>query len=40
VTIYGSVQNVFDREPALGAERSPYLDIVGRYFTLGARVNF
>ncbi len=40
VTVYGNVQNVFDKEPALAALNSPYFDIVGRYFTLGVRANF
>ena len=40
LTIYGNVQNVFDKEPALGAVNSPYFDIIGRYFTLGLRANF
>ncbi len=40
LTVYGSVQNVFDKEPALAALNSPYFDIVGRYFTLGVRANF
>ncbi len=39
-TVYGSVQNLFDRKPALGAVSSPYLDLVGRYFTFGVRANF
>lgn len=40
VTVYGNVQNLFDKEPALAALNSPYFDIVGRYFTLGVRANF
>lgn len=40
LTVYGSVQNVFDRDPALAAVSSPYLDLIGRYFTLGVRANF
>lgn len=40
LTVYGSVQNVLDKEPALAALNSPYFDIVGRYFTLGVRANF
>jgi|SRR5882757_266838 len=39
ITLYGDVQNLFDRGPALAAF-SPYQDIVGRYFTVGARANF
>jgi iron complex outermembrane recepter protein len=40
LTVYGNVQNVFDKEPALAALNSPYFDIIGRYFTLGLRANF
>jgi outer membrane receptor protein involved in Fe transport len=40
VTVYGNVQNVFDKEPALAALNSPYFDVIGRYFTLGVRANF
>ncbi|MDT9599831.1 TonB-dependent receptor domain-containing protein [Sphingosinicella rhizophila] len=40
ITIYGSVQNLFDRDPALGAVGSPYHDLIGRYFTFGVRANF
>jgi outer membrane receptor protein involved in Fe transport len=40
VTVFGSVQNVFDKEPAVAALNSPYFDIIGRYFTLGVRANF
>src|SRR6185312_12775998 len=39
LTVYGNIQNLFDRDPALAAS-SPYQDIVGRYFTVGARANF
>jgi outer membrane receptor protein involved in Fe transport len=39
ITIYGAVQNLFDRDPELGAA-SPYHDFVGRYFTFGVRANF
>ncbi|HEY0685952.1 MAG TPA: TonB-dependent receptor [Steroidobacter sp.] len=40
LTIFGNVQNVFDKEPPLAAVNSPYFDIVGRYFTLGLRASF
>ncbi|KAI1693920.1 tonB dependent receptor domain-containing protein [Ditylenchus destructor] len=36
LTVYGSVQNLFDRQPTLGAVSSPYLDIIGRHFTLAS----
>ncbi|MBB4632059.1 TonB-dependent receptor plug domain-containing protein [Sphingosinicella soli] len=39
-TVYGSVQNLFDRAPAVAAVSSPYHDLIGRYFTVGARLNF
>lgn len=39
-TVYGNVQNLFDRGPAVAAISSPYLDLIGRYFTVGARINF
>jgi len=40
MTIYGNVANLFDRQAPLANLGSPYYDILGRYFTLGARVNF
>lgn len=39
-TIYGNIQNLFDRDPAVAAINSPYHDLIGRYFTVGARINF
>jgi iron complex outermembrane receptor protein len=39
-TVYGNVQNLFDRDPAVAAINSPYHDLIGRYFTVGARINF
>lgn len=39
LSVYGDVQNLFDRGPVLAAF-SPYHDIVGRYFTVGVRANF
>jgi iron complex outermembrane receptor protein len=39
-TVFGSVQNLFDRDPTLGAVGSPYLDLIGRYYTFGVRANF
>ncbi|WBX85103.1 TonB-dependent receptor plug domain-containing protein [Sphingosinicella microcystinivorans] len=39
-TVYGNVQNVFDRDPAVAVVSSPYHDLIGRYFTVGARINF
>jgi iron complex outermembrane recepter protein len=40
LTVYGDVQNLFDRDPPLAAVNSPYFDVIGRYFTLGVRANF
>ena len=39
-TLYGMVQNLFDRDPPVAAVSSPYYDLIGRYFTIGARVSF
>ncbi len=40
MTVYGSIQNLFDRKPPLAAVSSPYYDLIGRYFTFGVRANF
>ncbi len=40
LTIYGGVQNLFDRDPPVASARSPYFDLIGRYFTFGVRANF
>ena len=40
LTIYGSVANLFDRKPPLAIAGTPYYDIMGRYFTVGANVKF
>lgn len=40
LTIYGSVQNLFDQKPPIGAVSSPYYDLIGRYFTVGASMRF
>ncbi len=40
LTVYGSIQNLFDRKPPLAAVSSPYYDLIGRYFTFGVRANF
>jgi hypothetical protein len=38
--IYADISNLFDRKSPLGAVGSPYYDVVGRYYTLGARMRF
>lgn len=40
VELYGAVTNLFDKDPPPGSLYSPYYDVIGRYFTLGARVAF
>ena len=38
--IYASVTNVFDKQAPNGSLYSPFYDVVGRYFSLGARLGF
>jgi len=38
--IYADISNLFDKKSPLGAVGSPYYDVVGRYFTFGARMRF
>lgn len=38
--IYADISNLLDKKSPLGAVGSPYYDVVGRYFTLGARMRF
>ncbi|MGN0858705.1 MAG: TonB-dependent receptor plug domain-containing protein [Stenotrophomonas sp.] len=38
--LYADISNLFDKKSPLGAVGSPYYDVVGRYFTLGARMRF
>jgi outer membrane receptor protein involved in Fe transport len=40
LTIYGSIQNLLDQKPPIGAVSSPYYDLIGRSFTFGASVRF
>ncbi|MEN5208711.1 TonB-dependent receptor [Stenotrophomonas terrae] len=40
VEVYADISNLFDKKSPLGAVGSPYYDVVGRYFTLGARMRF
>lgn len=38
ITLTFDVNNIFDKAPPIGSGFSPYYDIVGRYFTAGARI--
>jgi len=38
--LYGNVSNLFDKDPPLFSTYSPYYDVIGRYFTVGARIEF
>jgi iron complex outermembrane receptor protein len=38
--LFGNVNNVFDRDPPLITVNSTLYDVVGRYFTVGAKVDF
>ncbi|SEM73921.1 TonB-dependent Receptor Plug Domain [Sphingomonas gellani] len=37
---YGSVSNLFDKDPPLYSTFTPYYDVIGRYLSVGARVAF
>ncbi len=39
-TVYGGINNLFDKQPPISSGASFYYDIVGRYYTLGARFRF
>ena len=39
-TLFGNVNNVFDRDPPLNTAGTPHYDVVGTYFLAGARVGF
>ena len=39
-TLFGNVDNVFNRSPPLVTTGSPIYDVVGTYFTAGARIKF
>ncbi|MBY8826240.1 TonB-dependent receptor [Sphingomonas colocasiae] len=39
-TLFGSINNVFDRDPPLTTTGQVHYDQMGRYFTAGAKVNF
>jgi hypothetical protein len=36
--LYGSVANLFDKEPPIYSTFTPYYDVIGRYFSVGARL--
>nr|WP_086489914.1 TonB-dependent receptor [Novosphingobium panipatense] len=38
--LYGNVSNLFDKGPPLYSNFSPYYDVIGRYMTVGARLEF
>ncbi len=40
VEVYANVSNLFDKDPPISSLFSPYYDVVGRFFTVGARINF
>jgi outer membrane receptor protein involved in Fe transport len=40
VEVYGNITNLFDKNPPPGSLYSPYYDVIGRYFTVGARLSF
>lgn len=40
VVVYANASNLFDKDPPVSSLYSPYYDVIGRYVTLGARVQF
>lgn len=38
--LYGNVSNLFDKDPPLYSNFSPYYDVIGRYMTAGLRLEF
>jgi outer membrane receptor protein involved in Fe transport len=40
LTLFGDINNVFDRDPPLTTGGQIHFDQIGRYFTAGARVRF
>ncbi|GAM05021.1 TonB-dependent receptor [Novosphingobium sp. MBES04] len=38
--IYGNVANLFDKDPPIYSTFTPYYDVIGRYMTIGARLEF
>ena len=39
-TLYGNVNNLFDRKPPLSYYSSPNYDVIGRYFSAGVKLRF
>jgi len=39
-TLFANVNNVFDRSPPISTSGPLYYDVIGTYFTVGARANF
>ena len=40
-TLFGNVRNLFDKDPPLVTTTyNAHYDVVGRFFTVGGRVNF
>ncbi|MGV3478701.1 MAG: hypothetical protein ACO1O3_02035 [Sphingobium sp.] len=39
-TLFGNINNLFDVAPPLTVLHNIHCDVVGRYFTVGARVSF
>jgi iron complex outermembrane receptor protein len=37
---YGSISNLFDKDPPLHSSFTPYYDVIGRYMSVGARLEF
>jgi outer membrane receptor protein involved in Fe transport len=40
VEVFGNINNLFDKSPPVSSAFSPYYDIIGRYFVVGARARF
>lgn len=38
--LYANVNNLTDKDPPPGSIFSPYYDVIGRYYTVGARIDF
>ena len=39
-TLFGSVNNLFDRDPPITPYTSPNFDVIGRYISGGVKLNF
>jgi outer membrane receptor protein involved in Fe transport len=40
VEAYANIDNLLDKDPPIESRNTPTYDVVGRYYTLGARLNF